>query len=409
MTCAEVRAWLRLDLDGAAEPWAEAAEHLASCAPCAAEARRLRALADAVRAALPPPEMPADFPHRVLAAAGAPTGDAVLERAARTRAGPWLLGAALIVAGAALFAARGRSAEPVRFALASGGVAETGGVRADALAPTSFRGGVPLALEGGAVALESRAPALVVTAAGRIRLESNTRCLAVLAGKEGLEMKEMRGLALAVVVLAGGASVANGRGGAAAEEGGAVVARPDEAPRRTEEIVKRLEAMEARLHRLEAEGARGPSGRRLLALDALLEKARAGDAEARWSLQEVAEEIRRAVHGEPVAMLKPAECKVEGTATGVVTKVLPPVRVEIADAVGQPRAVVPVQPASDYARALRRRIADAEDALAKAKAERDEARVERARAALARLYAARAHVQALDALERELEATPEAR
>ena len=53
MNCEDVRAWLRRDLDGAAEPSADAAEHLERCGACREEASRLKGIAAAGRDALP--------------------------------------------------------------------------------------------------------------------------------------------------------------------------------------------------------------------------------------------------------------------------------------------------------------------------------------------------------------------
>jgi len=362
--CEDVRAWLVRDLDGFAEPSAEAVAHLERCPACAAEAERLQRLADAAREALPAADVPSGFADRVMASVAGPLGDEALERASRTRPRWMLLALVVVLAPVAALAFFPRSGVDVRgtrlveregawvaaasgdeFALETGWFVDAGPVRVTALAPSRLRGGAALSLLAGSVALESRAPAVVETRLGAIRLLGNTRCLAILAGEEDLEMVGLDGIrgsmraALAVAVLAGGATVANAQGAEPAREREAVVARPDEAPRLMEEIAKRLHEIEDRLARLEQEGARWPTPvatpapppppavpgqravlrgrvvgadgeevglkRRDSGMEEMLERARRGDEHAREHLRAVAEEIRRAVNGEPPSAPKP--------------------------------------------------------------------------------------------------------
>jgi len=89
MRCAEVRDWLRCDLDGAAEPSGDVAAHLDGCAACRGVAEDLKALGADARRALPPPDVPAGFTSRVMEAVDGAPADAVLADAVRRRWTRW--------------------------------------------------------------------------------------------------------------------------------------------------------------------------------------------------------------------------------------------------------------------------------------------------------------------------------
>ena len=97
LECPEVREWLRRDLDGAADPSSEVAEHIERCKGCTREAERIRALASAARECLPRAAVPFDFTDRVMDAVTEPVGDDALADAVRPRRSLALAVVALMV------------------------------------------------------------------------------------------------------------------------------------------------------------------------------------------------------------------------------------------------------------------------------------------------------------------------
>jgi len=281
MNCREIRAWLERDFDGAADPSSEAAAHLEGCAACRAEAGRLKAVAAAVRAALPAAEVPPGFAADVLAALEAPAADDVLQRLSRPRARRFwlpLVAGALLALPLFLLLGGGAFRGPLTvyrdgrwvdadhaesgetFGLRALAQAEGGGVRVKALAPSVVLAARPAELRAGEVLIEADEAAVVRTALGEISLREGSACLAALdPGKENdmgfQELNRIAPAVLTVTMLAGGGTVANAQGAIQAEAGGKVRvqrgAAPERIARELDAIAQELEGARQRIDDLE--------------------------------------------------------------------------------------------------------------------------------------------------------------
>jgi hypothetical protein len=276
MKCEEVQQWLRRDLDGVAEPSVEVAAHLERCRACAAEARRLKALAEKSREALPAAEVPADFTDQVMTSLVEPTADEALATAARPRVRRWLpvLAALLIIPLVPLLGARpaatgalrverdgawveaDRAARDHLFGLDTYAHARVGATGVTALEPSLLRASDPLELLGGQVHVDARDSIVVKTPLAEIRLHADSACVATLGKEKEMSFDNLKRLGptlLTVTLLAGGATVANAQGEEKAEKdkpvtvapGGKPEARNPEATKALEEANRLLEAARA--------------------------------------------------------------------------------------------------------------------------------------------------------------------
>jgi hypothetical protein len=280
MRCPQVRDWLQRDLDGSAEPSADAAAHLQSCEACAAEAGRLKAIAAAVRAALPEAAVPIDFTDRVMVDAEEPTGDEALVEAVRPRWGRRLAFLALLVAipAVAILLSRPRSvrvegrllverdgrwvsvtevADGGEFALDGFANAKTGALEVTALESTLLEADRRLHLKVGSALLEADEATTVETPLGEVRMNPGSACLVRIKGDGEEEtmslatLKRMTPALLAVTVLAGGVTVANAQGEHGAEKDETVEVRPGEPPVLDEKALSReLDALNEALTRI---------------------------------------------------------------------------------------------------------------------------------------------------------------
>ncbi|MHC4340874.1 MAG: hypothetical protein ACYSX0_11770 [Planctomycetota bacterium] len=281
MRCEAIRDWLRRDLDGVADPSAEAAAHLQACDACLAEAGRLKAVAETARAALPAAEVPSDFTDRVLAQVEAPAGDAALADAVRPRWGQRAAFVALLVSIPVLFfvlfrpksvelrgdlyverdgqwiAQAGPGSES-RFGLEPLGTARLEECELVAMQPTILRAARRLHLEAGSAIVEAQGATTIETPLAEVRLRPQSTCLVRIQCEESVEeemslstLKRMTPVLLAVTVLAGGVTVANGQGEEEANKNETIEVKPGHPPAIDREAVLReLERMRVAVERL---------------------------------------------------------------------------------------------------------------------------------------------------------------
>ncbi|MEE8106841.1 MAG: hypothetical protein V3T86_15010 [Planctomycetota bacterium] len=245
MNCEKVREWLLRDLNGVAEPSAEVAAHLERCSECAAEAGRMKGLAEAARAALPEADVPVGFTERVLDAVSPATGQRALLDAARPRAMRWAVAASILVALSSAYWLGGQSARDAGdphvlqpdgrweetssipagalLGVAPGRTVTFGAIEAKALRLSVFRNSQPPELLAGEIVVRSPTPGELLTPFGALRWNGRSECVATLTPKETKDMLTFDTLrksvpaAMMVTVLSGSAQLAYADGGTPAE------------------------------------------------------------------------------------------------------------------------------------------------------------------------------------------------
>ena len=186
MDCSDIRDWLRRDLDGAAEPSSEAAEHLEGCPACKSEAGRYKAIAEAARAALPPAAVPFDFVDRVMHTLVKPMGDEHLVEVMRPRWASRLLiipfVAALVVAAVSLWP----RPDVTGAALDTGASGSSGALSYTALEPSLFSAEAN-ELHAGVMHFACEEPTTVRTPLGEVHLRAGTACVIRVTQSEEIE------------------------------------------------------------------------------------------------------------------------------------------------------------------------------------------------------------------------------